>query len=66
VNGLLFPNGDEAALTTALRTLLNDSKLAARLAVAGLAVVREHYSLERMASDYETRYRSLIAARGPR
>jgi glycosyltransferase involved in cell wall biosynthesis len=62
-NGLLFPNGDEVALAAALRKILADPKMAARMAYEGQALVREHYSLARMANDYETRYRSLIAAR---
>ena len=63
-NGMLFPNGDEAALTRALLILLADSKKAARLATAGMALVRERYSLERMANDYEALYRSLVIAHG--
>ncbi len=62
-NGLLFPNGDEGALATALRSLLADPKKAAAMAAVGLALVRERYSLDRMATDYEARYRLLIAAR---
>jgi glycosyltransferase involved in cell wall biosynthesis len=67
LSGMLFPNGDEAALTSALRTILADPKMAAKMAAAGSAVVRERYSLDRMATDYEARYRSLLTARrGPR
>jgi glycosyltransferase involved in cell wall biosynthesis len=66
-NGMLFPNGDTSALTTALRTVLANPKMAAKMAASGLAIVRQRYSLDRMSNDYETRYRSLIAARrGPR
>ncbi len=61
-SGILFPNGDEVALATALRTLLGDSEMAARMAAKGQALVRERYSLDRMATDYEERYRSLLTA----
>jgi glycosyltransferase involved in cell wall biosynthesis len=62
-NGRLFPSGDEAALTDALRTLLEDRTLASRLSAAGSALVKERYSLNRMADDYEARYRQLLSAR---
>ncbi len=61
-DGLLFPYADEAALISSLTRLLEDRALRERLAGAGNRVVRERYSLERMAADYETRYRELIAA----
>lgn len=62
-DGLLFPYEDEAALISSLSRLLEDRALRARLAGAGHRVVRERYSLQRMASEYEARYRALIAAR---
>jgi glycosyltransferase involved in cell wall biosynthesis len=61
--GLLFPNGNEPALTAALRDLLSDPAKAARMAATGLAVVRKEYSLERMASEYEAYYRAILAGR---
>lgn len=62
-NGLLVPSGDEPAVAAAVGRLLADRALAATLAAAGQAVVRERYSLDRMAAEYEARYRRLIAAR---
>jgi glycosyltransferase involved in cell wall biosynthesis len=62
--GLLFPNGDQDGLVVALRSLFADPLKAAQMATAGQTLVRERYSLERMASDYESRYRALIAAPG--
>jgi glycosyltransferase involved in cell wall biosynthesis len=62
--GWLFPSGDERALCAVLRSIWADPGRAAAVAAAGQRVVRERYSLERMATDYETRYRALIAARG--
>jgi glycosyltransferase involved in cell wall biosynthesis len=63
-SGMLFPNGNVAALAVALRTLLTDPGRAIGMATEGRKLVRERYSLERMATDYESRYRMLIAARG--
>jgi glycosyltransferase involved in cell wall biosynthesis len=60
-DGLLFPNGDETAIESALFKVLNDPALAARLGGAGKNKVRAEYSLERMAADYESRYRNLVA-----
>jgi glycosyltransferase involved in cell wall biosynthesis len=66
-NGLLFPSGDEGVLISALSRLIADHDLRERLASAGNRLVRERYSLERMASDYEARYRALLATgRGAR
>jgi glycosyltransferase involved in cell wall biosynthesis len=61
-DGLLFPSGNEAALASALARVIGDRDLRTRLAAAGGRAVRERYSLERMASEYETRYRALLAA----
>jgi glycosyltransferase involved in cell wall biosynthesis len=63
-NGLLFPPEDEGALTAALASVLGDAALRARLADAGARAVRERYSLDRMAAEYEARYRALLAPRG--
>lgn len=63
-SGLLFPSGDEAALTAAIKRLFADVQFARKLAAAGLSVVRKHYSLERMASDYENRYGACLGAQG--
>jgi glycosyltransferase involved in cell wall biosynthesis len=60
--GLLFSNGDVEALMQCLKRLVSDSAAASHMAVAGRDLVREKYSLERMASDYERHYRELIAA----
>ncbi|MFL5342201.1 MAG: glycosyltransferase [Gemmataceae bacterium] len=60
VNGLLFRNGNVAALTAALAALLAQPEQARRLGDAGRAVVRTHYSLETMAAEYEGGYRQLL------
>jgi glycosyltransferase involved in cell wall biosynthesis len=46
--GLLVPPENSAALATAIRTLLSDTKLAARLAQAGKARVMERFSSDTM------------------
>jgi glycosyltransferase involved in cell wall biosynthesis len=63
INGLLFPPGDDAALVEGLASVLGDGGLARRLGEAGRSAVRERYSIDRMASEYESRYDSLVAAR---
>jgi glycosyltransferase involved in cell wall biosynthesis len=62
-DGLLFPPDDESAFLACVTRLLTDRDLRARLAAAGNRLVRERYSLERVAAGYESRYRALLAAR---
>jgi glycosyltransferase involved in cell wall biosynthesis len=63
-DGLLFSPEDEAMFVSSLARLIADNGLRERLAAAGKRTVRERYSLERMASQYESRYRSLLAGHG--
>lgn len=60
--GLLFPSGDEAALTGLLAGLLADRARAAALGAAGRDEVLAKYDLRRMAADYQRHYRELLAA----
>ncbi len=60
-DGLLFPSGDEEALVSSLSSLIADRGLRAMLGSAGNQLVRERYSLERMASEYESRYRAMLS-----
>jgi glycosyltransferase involved in cell wall biosynthesis len=62
-DGLLFPPGDPAAAAAAIGRLLDDPALRGRLARAGRATLADRYSLDRMAAEYERRYRELIADR---
>lgn len=59
-DGLLFPSGDEGKLISSLSRLCSDPRLRERLATAGHRIVRERYSIERMASEYESRYRAIL------
>jgi glycosyltransferase involved in cell wall biosynthesis len=63
-DGLLFSKGDAGAMATALRRLAVDPSLCLRLGENGRAKVRAEYSLERMASEYDGIYRSVIEGRG--
>lgn len=60
--GLLFPKENAVALAAALLQLLHDASLSKRLAAAGRDTVRESYSLERMADEYERHYAAIMGA----
>jgi len=51
--GLLVPPNDAPALAAAIRALIADPDLRARLGRAGKTHVQRHYSVKRMADDYE-------------
>ena len=57
--GLIFPEGDVAALASALRQMLSDEGLRERLAVAGLARV-EQYSWDRVAEKTYELFRRVL------
>jgi glycosyltransferase involved in cell wall biosynthesis len=59
--GLLFQSGDETAMATAIVRLLDQESLRTAIATAGKAEVLSRYSLQRMADDYERRYRTALA-----
>lgn len=59
--GLLFESGDEAALAAAIARLLDQESLRTAIAAAGKAEVLSRYSLQRMADEYERRYRAARA-----
>jgi len=62
VDGLLVPPGDAAALAAAVRRVLDDPALAARLREAG-RVRAETYSWERVTDQIESIYRELASTR---
>lgn len=61
--GLLFPTGDHAALSQLLQEILENPIQMQSLREQGLARVRNSFSLERMASDYQRHYSELLALR---
>lgn len=58
---LLVEPGDDDALAAGLARLMDDGPLAGRLAAAAQQMVRESYSIERMAEDYAREYERLLA-----
>lgn len=62
--GLLVPPGDPAALAEAIRSLLADGELRARMGAAGRRSVMARYSVEEMCRRMWEVYRSLLLERG--
>ena len=60
VNGVIVPFGEVQPLAAALRTLLDDPALRARMGAAGRAQVLEHYSLPRVVDAHLAVYRELL------
>ena len=60
VNGLLVPPGDTAALAAAIKQLLADPALAARLGQNGQRLVREEFSVETMVDGNLAVYREML------
>lgn len=52
VSGLVVPRADASALAEAIISLAHDATLRERFGAAGLARVRERFSLERMVEEY--------------
>jgi rhamnosyl/mannosyltransferase len=63
ITGLQVPVRDPIALAAALRQLLDDPALAARLGAAGRARWAEHFSAETMADQTVALYQRLLATR---
>ena len=59
--GVLVPPGDPEALADAMRALLTDPALTARLGAEGRALVYERFGIDRMAEDSLRLYRGLLA-----
>jgi len=60
IDGLLVPFGDVGALATALRTLLDDPALRARLGAAGREKVLRQYTWERITTAVRGVYTHLL------
>jgi len=58
--GLIFPEGDVAALSAHLQKLLGDTELRRTLSAAGRLRVLEHYTQKQVAEETVEVYRSLV------
>jgi glycosyltransferase involved in cell wall biosynthesis len=63
--GILVPAGDPEALAAAMRSLLADPALAARLGAEGRALVSGGFGIDQMAEESLRLYRGLLAGRSP-
>jgi len=59
-NGLLFDNGDIAALAAHVQRLLSDTSLANRLIANGRVTAYDTFSIERTVNNYEQFFRGLV------
>ncbi|HEY6772414.1 MAG TPA: glycosyltransferase, partial [Oxalicibacterium sp.] len=64
VSGLLIPPGDVAALTQALRRLLDDAGLRRQMGEAGRARILAEFSIDAMVEGNLAVYRQVLAERG--
>jgi glycosyltransferase involved in cell wall biosynthesis len=64
--GLLVPVGDEAALAGAVRRLVQDPELRARLGAAARVHVEATFGMDRMVAEYAALYDELAERRGLR
>lgn len=60
-SGLLIESGDQKALEAAIGRLLDDPALSRRLGETARRRIDEHYSIARMADEYEHHYRAALA-----
>jgi glycosyltransferase involved in cell wall biosynthesis len=65
-NGVLVPSGDAVALANALRGLLGDPELAARMGAAARARVARDYSVEQTANRWYEAYQNVLETSGRR
>jgi sugar transferase (PEP-CTERM/EpsH1 system associated) len=66
VNGLIFPSGDEAALSGHLLRLATDHGSRTKLAQAGRDRVLRDFTIDAMIKRYEHLYRTVLAEHGRR
>ena len=63
--GVLVPPGDPEALADAMRTLLVDPAMTARLGAEGRAIVNDLFGIERMVQDALRLYQGLLSSKSP-
>jgi glycosyltransferase involved in cell wall biosynthesis len=66
LTGLLVPSQDSAALTSALTRLLSEEKLRQRIGAAGRRHVAQNFSFERLVSEVDNLYTTLLQTAGYR
>ena len=64
-NGLIVPPGQRAPLGAAVRSLLNDADLAARLGRQGRATIEERFDFRRRTTALEALYQSILDVTKP-
>jgi len=64
-NGLIVPPGQRAALTAAVRALVSDPELAARLGRQGRKTVEERFDFRRRTAAVEALYQSILDVSRP-
>ncbi len=64
--GILVPPGDPEALANAMRMLLEDPALVARLGAEGRAVAHDKFGIDRMVDESVRLYRGLLAGKSIR
>ncbi len=64
--GILVPPGDARALADAMRTLLADPALAARLGAEGRVLVHDRFGIDRMVAESLCLYQSLLDRKSSR
>lgn len=63
-NGMIVPPSDSRSLTEKMLLLLNDRKMARKMAIAGKNVVEDNFTIDRMTSDMLTLYDDVLDHRG--
>jgi glycosyltransferase involved in cell wall biosynthesis len=60
--GLVVERNDDEGFADAVRTVLSDPGLGARLAAAGREHAQSHFSIDRLVADIDALYQRLLAA----
>ncbi|MES2439832.1 MAG: glycosyltransferase family 4 protein [Verrucomicrobiota bacterium] len=60
-SGILVKGRDDRSMVAALERIIEDDHLAARFAAAGRSQVRERFSVDRIAAEWELKLRKMVA-----